>query len=78
MEEVDATCGIECKRRGRRKRVIRPLRNTRGRIYRVFVPTIIGWLDRGLRKICNVGMWLQGGLGGVGGCGNVGFPPRFR
>jgi hypothetical protein len=37
------------KRRGRR-RIIRPLSNTRGRVYRVIIPTIIDWLDKGAQE----------------------------
>jgi hypothetical protein len=43
----------------RRRRIIKPLRNTRRRVYRVVIPTIINWLDRGLKKVHDVGVWLQ-------------------
>jgi hypothetical protein len=44
-----------------RRRVINAWINIREMTCMVVVPTIIGWIDMGLRKVHNARVWLQRG-----------------
>jgi hypothetical protein len=62
-------------RRGVR-RIIIPLINTRGRFYRVVIPTIIEWIYIVFTKFHNSRVWMWEALGGATGWGKGGFPKK--